>query len=380
MDELEKYRRQIDVIDDKISALYLERMRICGKIGEEKNRTKTPVNAAAREKAIINRITASADDEMKIYLKQLYTTIFFQSKTYQGKFAPTTSETSDAIRAATEKGFGDFPVSATVACQGTEGAYSGIAAEKLFEISDVTYFRSFEGVFQAVEKGLCEYGVLPIENSNAGSVSQVYDLMKRHNFYIVKSVRVQITHALVAKKGAKLSNIKKIYSHPQALAQCAEFIKKLGAETVEVANTAVAAKEVAESDDTTIAALCSENSAEVYDLAVLERAVQDNGNNFTRFICISKDMKIYKGADKISIMTSLNNKPGSLNRTLSRFAALGLNLTKLESRPIANSQFEFMFYFDFEGEVSDPAVLDLIAELDNSSDRFVFLGSYREVV
>lgn len=380
MNNIEDLRNEIDKIDDELAELYVKRMEICKQIGIEKAKSGSAVNVSGREKAIVNRIADGRPDEMKRYLKLLYDTIFFQSKNYQGKFVQTKSETVDALNKILFSERKDFPVSATVACQGVSGAYSAVATDKLFDISNVTFFKTFEGVFTAVDKGLCEYGVLPIENSTAGSVSQVYDLMKKHNFYIVKSVRVQISHALCAKKGVKLSEIKTVYSHSQALMQCAEHLKKLGVKAVEVENTALAAKMVAESEDRTIAAICSDDCADIYNLCALERAMQDNGNNFTRFICISKSLKVFKGADKISVMTSLANKPGSLNRMLSRFSAIGLNLTKLESRPIANTQFEFMFYFDFDGDISSPDVLNLLGEMENSSDKFVFLGSYKEII
>ncbi len=380
MATLEDLRKDIDKIDDELSDLYLKRMAICKEIGKEKAKTSTAVNAYGREKDIINRVTAKADDELKVYLKQLYQSIFFQSKTYQGKFAPSKSETSEKIREILASGEMKFPISATVACQGVNGAYSGIATDKLFEISDVTYFKTFDAVFNAVDKGLCEYGVLPIENSTAGSVSAVYDLMKKYSFYIVKSVRLRINHALLAKKGTTLKDIKTVYSHAQALAQCAQYLKKLGVKAVEVENTAVAARIVAESEDKSVAALASEECSSLNNLAVIERGVQDVSDNFTRFICISKTLKIFQGANKISVMTSLSNKPGSLNQMLTRFSTLGLNLTKLESRPMTNSAFEFMFYFDFDADVSEDSVLDLLAELDNSSDKFVFLGSYKEVI
>lgn len=377
---MEELRKQIDVIDDEIAKLYVNRMAICKEIGLKKAQQGTSVNVSEREKFIVKRITEGKDDDMKRYLKHLYETIFFQSKNYQGKFIKTRSETVDALNKILQEKRDTFPVSATVACQGVNGAYSGVAADKFFDIADVTYFKTFDGVFSAVEKGLCEYGVLPIENSNAGSVSQVYDLMRKYNFYIVKSARVQISHTLCAKKGVKLSEIKTVYSHGQAIMQCAEHLKNLGVRAIEVENTAVAAKMVADSEDRTIAAICSDDCAEIYNLCALERAMQDNGNNFTRFICISKNLKVFKGSDKISVMTSLANKSGSLNKTLSRFSTLGLNLTKLESRPIANSQFEFMFYFDFEGDIESSDVLNLLGELENSSDKFVFLGSYKEII
>lgn len=235
-------------------------------------------------------------------------------------------------------------------------------------------------MFNAVESGLCEFGVLPIENSTAGSVLEVYDLMRKHNFHIVRSTRVRINHCLAALPNADIKNITKIISHPQALLQCEDFLKKLDVKVEAEENTAVAAKRVADSGDLTLAAICSEECAGVYGLKILKKEIQNSDANYTRFICISKDLCVYKGADRMSVMTSLSHEPGSLNRILGRFSALGLNLTKLESRPIVGSDFEFMFYFDFEGDVTEPGVKNLIAELENGSENFVFLGAYKEKI
>lgn len=381
MKTIEELRKNIDQIDDKLAKLYIERMENCKEIGLLKARSSSAVNVPGREKEIINRITSITEDEdIKIYLKQLYENIFFQSKAYQSKSGIVNSAIADKIRNCYNDVKKDLPVSATIACQGVEGAYSGVAAEKLFAISDISYFKSFDAVFSAVDKGLCEYGVLPIENSYAGSVSQVYDLIKKHSFYIVKSIKLQVSHVLATKKAVKFSDVKTVYSHEQALSQCSDYIKKHNLSTVAVENTAVAGRFVAESDRDDIAAICSEECAKLCGLKILEKGVQDSSNNFTRFICISKDMQILNGADKISVVTSLENKPGSLNKMLSRFAAQGLNLTKLESRPIPNCQFEFLFYFDFEGQVNNEGIVNLIAELDNNSDKFMFLGCYKEII
>lgn len=373
---IEELRKKIDKIDDELSALYMQRMEVCKEIGEEKAKNALPVNVAQRENAVLARITKNADEDKIIYLKQLYDNIFSQSKSYQNSFRDLSSPSVDMIRAVLVEERSSFPIGATVACQGVEGAFSGVAAKKLFEITDITYFKTFEGVFNAVEKGLCDYGVLPIENSSAGSVLPVYDLMKKHNFYIVKSIRVPVRHSLVAKDSK--AKITKVYSHEQALAQCAEYIKKLGATAVPVENTAIAAKMVAESDEKDIAAICNKDCAKLYSLSVVDSDVQDSGFNFTRFICISNKLRIFKGADKISVMTALEHKVGSLNTLLSRFYTQGLNLTKLESRPVGSGDFEFMFYFDFEGDVESRGLLNLLADLENSSDKFVFLGSYKE--
>ena len=231
-----------------------------------------------------------------------------------------------------------------------------------------------------MEKGFCKYGVLPIENSTAGSVNQVYDLMKKHKFYIVRSVRIPVSHNLVANLDTNISDVKEILSHEQALSQCKHYLE--GFKDVKItacANTAVAAKTLAESGRRDIAAISSRECADLYGLKILDNNVQDNDNNYTRFILIAKDMEFYEDAQKISIMTTLpQNTPGSLNKLLSKFSNLGINLTKLESRPIVGSSFEFMFYFDFECDIKGKGVQNLLSELANSTEQFTFLGAYKE--
>ena len=380
MKTIEDLRKEIDCVDDELVDLYLKRISLCGEIGKIKATANKAVYDDAREKAVVFRLTENVDDCKKIYVKELYDVIFSTSRAYQSGVAGQKSDITEKIDEALKNGLNEFPVSATVACQGVKFAHSGDAAEKLFPITSVTYFKTFEGVFSAVENGLCDFGVLPIENSTAGSVSEVYDLMKKYRFSIVRSARIRIDHCVAVNKGAKKENVKTIVSHPQAIAQCSEYIKQNGFNTENAENTAVAAKRLSESKDLKTAVLCSEKCALSYGLDIIDRNVQDTDNNYTRFICISKEFEVYKGADKISVMTSLSHTPGSLNRILSRFSALGLNLTKIESRPIVNSQFDFMFYFDFEGDITDVKVKNLIAELDNGSDNFVFLGSYKEII
>ncbi len=376
--KIEDLRKEIDKIDSELSTLYVKRMQICKQVGEEKAKENSPINVPNRENDILSKVTKNAPEELKIYVKQLYDNIFIQSKNYQNALVNINSTISNLIREHLSGERKSFPISATIACQGVDGAYSGKAAKKLFEVSDITYFKNFDGVFNAVEKGLCDYGVLPIENSNAGSVLSVYDLMKKHKFYIVKSIRIKVSHCLVGKSDC--GKIKTIYSHEQALSQCADFIKQTGATAIPVENTAVAAKKVADSSEEGVVAICSDECAGIYGLKIIKRDIQDNGLNFTRFICISKKLQIFKGADKISIMTALEHKVGSLNNLLSRFYTQGLNLTKLESRPIGGGDFEFMFYFDFVGDVESNGVLNLLADLERTSDKFVFLGSYKESI
>ena len=376
---LEDYRKKIDGIDDQIAALYLERMAVVKEIAEAKKTGGAAVADPNRERAILTRLTNAAPAEQKLYLKLVYDEVLETSRAYQRRLIGSDSPLGRALAdAMTDRE--SFPAFGTVACQGVEGAYSGVAANKLFKLPDVTYFKSFEGVFQAVETGLCEFGVLPIENSAVGSVNAVYDLMKKHRFYIVRSLRLRVSHCLLAKKGTTLDNVTEVFSHEQALNQCSKLIASLN-KSVKVtvtSNTAVAAKTVAESDGH-VACISSRECADLYGLSVLGSNVQDADGNFTRFICISKTLKIYNGANKISIMMTLPHESGSLNRALNKFTTLGLNLTKLESRPIPNTTFEFMFYFDFEGQPEDADVKGLLTEFDLGSEQFAFLGSYTEV-
>ena len=286
----------------------------------------------------------------------------------------------EQILKATEKTSADFPLTATVACQGVRGAYSQLAAEKLFTQPQIVHYKSFEDVFVAVQKGECRYGVLPIENSTAGSVTKVYDLMRKYQFFIVRAVKLKVEHNLLAQKGVKIEEIKEVLSHEQALQQCHDFLKNLGEiKITECANTALAAQIVAESSRRDMAALSSKECAQNYNLDILKESVQDKENNFTRFICISKEMEIYPYADKMSIMLSLKHNPGELYRVLAQFAALNINLTKLESRPMGNGDFEFMFYFDFAIGRHCAKTAQALADLQGQSEYFSYLGSYREI-
>lgn len=374
-------RNQIDQIDDKIAALYNERMRIIKAIAVEKEETGAPLWDGRREREILGRVTKEVDTDIRVLTKQVFGTLFDTSRAYQTRFVHLNSNIAEQIkRVLLNEGELKFPDSATVACQGVQGAYSSLAAERLFALPDITYVRDFEGVFTAVEKGLCEYGILPIENSTAGSVNAVYDLMKKHRFFIVKGIKLGVRHCLLAPKGAKLSELKEIYSHEQAISQCGEFIKTLKGVNVNVVeNTAIAAEKVASSGSNDVAAIAGKQCAELYGLCVLENEIQDSENNYTRFICISKNLKICEGAEKISLIVNLPHEAGSLNKLLSKFTTLGLNLTKLESRPMKKSGFEFLFYFDFEANIKETEVLNLLAELDNSTEQFTFLGAYAEI-
>ena len=378
--DLTKLRLEINDIDREIVDLFKRRMNIAADVAEYKKANSLPVLDAARERELLSRISEMSGEEFGGYAKTLYRTMLDVSKAYQYTRLTSSSKIHDQISEAVKNTTPMFPTAAKVACQGVEGAYSQIAAEKFFELPQINYYKSFEGVFSAIENGECKYGVLPIENSTAGSVKKVYELMLGHNFHIVRSLRLKVDHDLLCQKGAKLSDIKEIISHEQAINQSASFLKKLEGVKITVAeNTAIAAKTVAESGRNDIAAISSRFCAELYGLDCIASAIQDTGNNHTRFICISKEREVFPGADKITLMLVTPNKPGTLYHVLSCFNSLGINMTKLESCPIPERDFEVMFYFDFSVSVYSDTLKKLLCELEARGEKFRLLGAYSEM-
>ena len=266
-----------------------------------------------------------------------------------------------------------------IAYQGIKGANSYEAAQRLFPESDLTAYKSFDDVFRAVEDGECAYGVLPVENSTAGSVAAVYDLILRYRFYIVGALDLPIDYCLAGLKQSTLGDIEKVISHPQALSQCEQYISRMGFESAACSNTAVAARDTAREKRLNLAAVCSYKAAEEYGLKVLDDHLQDNKNNTTRFIVISKKLYINENANKVSLCFSLPHVTGALFHMLQRFDALGLNLTKIESRPIPDKDFEYLFYLDFSGSVKSEGVTSLLCKLSEEMPEFSFLGNYYEI-
>ena len=379
--ELRDLREKIDGIDNSIVDLYLERMETVREIGRRKREANAPVTDSARERELLNRVAERAGEENEDGVRALFGFLMAQSRTRQMLDGKKESALAGQIRQALAETPQLFPPKAMVACQGVEGAYSQQACEKIFQHPTIMYCKTFEHVFNAIESGLCKYGILPIENSLAGSVNSVYDLMISHHFHIVRSTRIKIDHTLLVRPGTKLEDIREVYSHEQAIQQCSGYLTAHKEWRVNIcSNTAAAAKMVAESSRSDMAALSSAACASLYGLEVLETEIQNNSNNHTRFICISKKPEIYPGADHTSLMLVLPNRPGSLYQLLGRFNANGINLTKLESRPMPGRDFEFMFYFDLDASVYSPAFTRMLEELDVTLEQFSYLGSYSEVL
>ena len=376
--ELKDYRAKIDEIDAQIAHLFAERMQAAEAIADYKAQNHLPIYHPAREREVL----LSASQAAAPYSREarvVFGAMMDVSRSRQAARLAGESPLTQAISRAVAETPATFPQNATVACQGIEGAYSHQAANRLFALPQILFFQRFDGVFQAVEKGLCRYGVLPIENSSAGSVTEVYDLMKGRDFSIVRGTRLHIVHALLTR-GAKLGQIREVISHEQAVRQCAPCLKAHPEIRVTLcANTAVAAQTVANSGRDDLAAIASPACAELYGLTALPDSIQASDNNHTRFIVISKKPEIYPGANRISLMLTLPHVAGSLYRMIARFSALEMNLLKIESRPIPGRDFEFMFYFDVEASCANPEVLSLLAELESTVSQFAFLGNYAEV-
>lgn len=378
--DLSECRSEIDKINKEMLELFLRRMKISDDVARYKAEHALPILNRAREREILGEMTELAGEEFENYAKVFFSVIMDLSRSRQSALIKPSTAISDKVRSALEASPKLFPKRATVACQGTEGAYSQIAADKLFGLEKIRYFRSFEEVFTAVRDGVCEYGVLPIENSTYGTVVEVYDLMKKFDFNIVRSAKIKVRHALLAKKGTRLEDIDTVYSHPQAIGQCSDFFRaNPDIKAVPCENTAVAARNVADSENGNTAALASLSCAELYGLDVVKEQVQNNFNNATRFICISHTPMIFPGASKISLTLTLPHVPGSLYNTLAKISSEGLNLTKLESRPIEGSDFDAQFYFDIDASPYDEKVLTLLDSLAYECESFSFLGAYGEL-
>ncbi|MBQ7741091.1 MAG: chorismate mutase [Eubacterium sp.] len=376
MDELLKLRNEIDEIDDELIPLLLRRLEVSKEVAKYKIEHNMPVLNVEREQEILNDVAEKCGEQGEA-VKTIISAAMDASRALQHKIMGGGQELRDLIMNA--KRYDALTADGEpIACQGVDGAYSSIAANTLFPDSPIDFHRQFEDVFEAVNKGKARFGVIPVENSTAGSVHESYDLIMKYRFYVVGAYDLKVSHCLCAKPDVEFENIENVYSHMQALNQCNIFLKSFGMTGINYSNTAAAAKYVSESDKKDIACICSESAAKKYGLKIIRRNIQNVTNNTTRFIVISKELVIDNNANKISLIFSAPHKTGSLYRVLGRFSMTGLNLTKLESRPVANGKFDYYFYADVLGNVYDDNILDLLCALYDELSEFTFLGNYHE--
>ena len=371
---LTEIRKDIDRIDSEILRLIAERMECSKKVAEYKRENGMAVFDSEREKQILDSLSSRAGECGKA-VRIIYSTVMEECKALQypyvenaavREFEPLTPH--DEVK--------------KIACQGVSGAYSSLVGRKLYPNADITYCQTFSDVCALVRDGKVEYGILPVENSWAGSVHEVYDLLINGRFLIAECVDAHIRHNLIGTSDATSDGIKKILSHPQALRQCSDMIEQMGCEPTECINTAVAVQTVAKLGDKSVAAIGSAAAAEQYGLKILKSSVASSNNNTTRFISVSANAQRGENADKISIVFSVNGarESGALLYIMERFASCDMSITKLESRPLKGSKFEYVFYIDLAGSLDDGRVAGVLATLASELPDFVLLGNYREGV
>ncbi len=373
---LENIRKKLDVIDEQIVKLYEERMQLCEEVGIDKVKTGKKVYDKQRENEKLAVLMSKASNEFnRRGIKELFEQIMSMSRKRQyqilgnhGVFGRTSFIELDTLQSE----------NARLVFQGVEGAYSQAALQQFFgDNKNVFHVDTFRDAMEAIEEGSADFAVLPIENSSAGAVSQVYDLLVEFENYIVGEVVIPIRHTLAGIAGTKLDEIERVYSHPQGLMQSARFLDGHGAwQQISVANTAMAAKKVLEDGSRNEAAICSEYAAEIYGLEILQREINSSEKNSTRFIIVTNQKVFLKDAKKISICFEIAHESGSLYHLLSHFIYNNLNMTKIESRPIEDRPWEYRFFIDFDGNMSDGAVKNAIRGLREEARNLKILGNY----
>jgi chorismate mutase/prephenate dehydratase len=376
--ELNELRDRVDQINDQMLQLFLERMECAEQIASYKADHHLPILNRQRERTILSDMAEKAGDKER-YAYQLFSKLLELSRARQAEVLQADTQIGVQIQKLLASEEACFPQTGRVACSGVEGGNSQVACDRLFPRGNLVFVKNFEAVFQAVDAGLCEYGVVPIENSSNGSIRSVYELLQSHPFTVVRSTRLCIRHELLALPGVEMKDIREVYSHEQALGQCSHFLNKLdNVRIIPCENTAEAAKSIAESGNRHAAAIAAHSCAELYGLHCMNDAIQDNANNYTRFICIRKKPTLYAGSNHVSLIISCENRPGELYEVLARFAALGLNMTKLESCPVSGSNFEFFFFVDIEANLHDKSVVAMLEDLERNCKSVQLLGNYSE--
>ena len=376
MAELAELREQLDQIDDKIAELYEKRMEICAQVGEYKIKAGKKLFDRQREKEKLADVASKVKGEFnRKGIQELYQQLMSMSRKLQYR------------QLASAGALGRLPFipvdsldkeNARVVFQGTEGAYSQAAMQQFFG-PDVNSFhvRTFREAMEAIEEGSADYAVLPIENSSAGPVNEMYDLLDEFENYIVAETILPVVHTLSGLPGAKLSDIRRVYSKAEALMQTSRFLEDHSDwQKISVVNTAIAAKKVLNDQDITQGAVCSAYAAKVHGLSVLVEEINDDPDNCTRFIVVTNQKIYLKNASKISIRFELPHQSGSLYGILSHFIYNDLNMTKIESRPIKGKQWEYCFFVDFEGNMEDGAVKNAIRGLREEARNLKILGNY----
>lgn len=358
MDKLTRAREHINVIDRQMAELFEKRMLCAKEIAEYKMENGLPVFDPSREKTIIeNNSKYIQNDTIREYYISYLQDVMDISKKYQERLL----------------------CGLRVAYSGTEGAFAHIASARIFKNASLIPFPNFSAAYKSVEKGECDVAVLPLENSYGGEVGQVSDMIFSGSLCVNGIYELLITQELVGIKGAKISDIKTVISHPQALSQCAEHIKKMGWEQIQFENTALAAKYVAEKNDPTIAAIASEESARVHSLEVIESQINDNKTNMTKFGVFGRTLNSSCGTkkdDRFILVFTVKNEAGSLAQVMNIIGKMGFNMRAIRSRPMKDLLWQYHFYVECEGEIRSDQGNELMSKLNSYCDKLKIAGVY----
>lgn len=380
MSKLDVLRGSIDEIDQQIVHLFERRMAVTKQVGEYKREIGMPVLDSVREREVIaQKLNMLTNRELQADVVLLYESIMGISRRQQRSLVSEGQENKDFSKIMGDIQRAGKPIeNPRVVYQGEPGAYSEMAAIDFFgaDIGAVG-MEQFEDVFLALKDGRADYGVVPIENSSTGAIRQIYDLMTQYDCFVVGETTVAIRHCLMALPGVKLEEIKSVYSHEQGLFQCERYLNSHPEwSRVPQADTAGSANMVSQSGDRTKAAICSKRAAEIYGLEILQEDINSNDNNTTRFVVISTCMELRPDRDKVSTCFCVPHQSGSLHEILTIFAVHGLNMVRLESRPVQGRSWEYMFFLEFTGDITAPEMDGVFRELTQSSDNFRVLGNF----
>lgn len=373
--DLKESREKIDKIDKEIARLFEERMEVATDVAAYKRSTGKKVLDPVREEEKIQALRALTDNEFnKTGIEDLFRQIMSISRKYQYQMLGAENDVEQKFRQVDAF---DVDEDTRIACFGEHGAYTEQAMEEVFGKNITAINReSFREVMEMVANGEAKYGVLPIENSSTGGITDVYDMLLDYDVTVVAEHVVKVEQALMGIKGTKLEDIRTVYSHPQGILQCSKFLEKhpqIVAKTF--ASTSGSAKKVAEEGDKTQAAIASKRAAEIFGLDVIQESINFEKNNYTRFIVISNQKIFLSNANKISLSFEIKHEAGALYNMLSSFYYNNLNLTKIESRPIENKSWEYRFFVDIEGNLNDPCVGNALASISEFANKLVVLGN-----
>ncbi len=370
---LNKYRKQIDKIDTKLTKLFEKRMDVAKKVGEYKRERNMEIFVAEREKAILKKRTAQVENyEYKKYAEDFFENVMRISRDLQSKIVA--KETKDYIETAN---FNDEML--RVAYPGIAGSYSGEALKVFFpNVKNVINTDTFNEVADMVSKGEIDFGVLPFENNSSGAIADTLDLIISHKLHIAGELSIDIKHCLLGTQDCEIDDIDEIYSHNQGFLQSKAFLDTLGdVKCVPLDNTAFAAKFVAESKNKTKAAIASRLAGETYGLKILKENINENSSNSTRFVIVSNKLTSGEACDKISAIFTTRHKSGALCDVLAVFAHNAINISHIESRPLKERNFEYVFYIDFDGNLRDKNVVSTISQVQSLGAEFTVLGNYK---